>query len=111
MSLFDGMINKALPKLLTSAINSKLDNIGDINDLNINLQDKKMWGKLNLRGENEPLNFDIKFDISNEDEKYFLIIKDIFTTKIWLNNAFRTYAKDTKFPIPDEYKKYLKMVI
>ncbi len=111
MSLFDGMINKALPKLLTSAINSKLDNIGEVNDLNINIADKKMWGKLNLRGESDPLNFDIKFDVQKEHDRYILIIKDVFTSKIWLNNAFRTYAKDTRIPIPEEYNTYLKMIV
>lgn len=111
MGLFDGAANLMLPKLLKSGINSKLDNIGEVTELDINIKEKKLWGKLALRGEAELVNFEVKFDIIKEGENYFIVIKDIFTTKIWLNNAFRTYGRDKKIPLKEEYSKYISMLM
>jgi len=110
--MFDSLLNKTLITLLKSAINSKLDNIGEIESLDINTTDKKLWGKVLLRGEEKPLDFEVKYKISKgEDNQYYFDIVDLFTSKIWLNNAFRTFGKKNSFPIPKEYGKFVNMLI
>lgn len=74
------------------------EDIGSIDINELRSSDKYISGVLYLRGEEKPIEFNFKYLIFSRGENYYLKINNFFANRIWINNAFRMYAKEIELP-------------
>ena len=83
---------------------------GKMLQFDIDTNNKTLFAKVELDGENEPLSIDIKkYNIQQENDKYFITIIQMECSKKWLNTLIADFVINEKFEIPTEYIKYLSM--
>ena len=103
--------DKAISATVKTAINLKIKEFGEMLNLKLNSQNKTIELKLILLGEKEPLYVRVgNYDISNEGEKYYLMTKDIKTSKEWINIVAKNYLENQKFEIPKNIAKTIKII-
>lgn len=81
--------------------------------LNLNLDSKNKSMSLNvlLAGEEAPLEIDIgRYEIVCLDDKYYLEINDVSTSRLWLNVLVEETLNGEKLEIPSKIAKLLKVV-
>jgi len=86
-----------LSKLLEIGINYKLKGIGKMLNLNIDSKNKKINLEVMLKGEKEPFSISInKFDILEENGKYYITIVNIDASREWINIVTEKFYKTQK---------------
>lgn len=108
---FVGLKDKALSKGLEFAINLKIKEFGEMLNLKLDSQNKTISLELMLLGEKEPLNVEVgSYEISEEDGRFYLIAKDIKTSREWINIVAKNYLENQKFEIPENIAKTIKII-
>ena len=93
-----------LSKGIQFAINKYLKEAGKCIECKLNTKNQTIEIKLELIGESEVLVLQGDYDLKKEnDEKYFICIKDIKTSKEWVNILAKEYLKEQIFEIPEKY--------
>jgi hypothetical protein len=104
--------DKALSMAIKKAINFKLKEIGEMLELKLDSKQKTLDLEVLLDGEKEALGIHIgTYTIDEIEGKYFLSVKDITTSRAWINTLIEQYFQQNRFEIPEEYAKMLKVVI
>jgi hypothetical protein len=104
--------DKALSLAIKKAINYKLKEIGEMLSLKLDSKEKPLDMEVMLEGEKEPLKVHIgNYTIDLEDGNYYLNIKDIATSRVWINTLIGQYFSQNRFEIPEECAKMLMMVV
>jgi len=104
--------DKALSTTILSILNKKLKKFGTISELRLDTKNKKIRLKIGLKGELESLLITIhKYEIKEIDEKHYLIVQDIDTSREWINLVAKEYFHNEKFEIPKKFVKITKAVI
>ena len=102
-SLRDSVIRKTL--------NSKIKRFGKMLNLNLDSKNKSITLNVLLAGEESPLKIDIgRYDIVSHDDKYYLEINDVSTSRLWLNVLAEETLNGEKIEIPSKIAKLLKVV-
>ena len=65
-----------------------------------------------LLGEDKPLDIDIKsYELIEEDNKSFIKINEVETSKTWLNILIFEFVENNKIEISNKISKLLKIII
>jgi len=104
--------DKTLSRVVKETVNFKLKEYGEIVEFTLDSDEKTITLEILLEGEMEALRVEVKsYVIVQEDEKHFLLAKDIITSRAWINTLAEKYLYGQKLQIPAEYVKMLKLVV
>jgi len=104
--------DKTLSFAIKSAINFKIREFGEMLKLNLDSKNKTIELEVMLLGEKEPLYVNVgKYEIIKENDKYYLLAKDIKTSREWINILAKNYLENQKFEIPQNIAKTLQIVV
>ncbi len=104
--------DKAISVSIAQAFNHKLKEYGKMLQFNLDSKEKTITLEVMLDGEKEPLHVRVnRYEIFNEGDKSYLIVKDIVTSRAWINTVASQYLNNQKLEIPAEYVNILKMVV
>jgi len=104
--------DKATSHAVKHAFNYKLKEIGEMLNFKMDSKNKTIEFEVLLEGEKEPLSINVQnYEITQEGEKFFLIAKDITTSRKWINVIASQYLSGKQFEIPSEYISILKLVM
>lgn len=110
--MFQKMKDKALSKGLQIAINNQMKEYGEMLKFNLDSKSKTIELEIMLEGEKEPLHAKVNsYNLIEEQNKHYLIAKDIVTSRAWINSVASQFLSGQKFEIPTEYAKMLKLVV
>lgn len=94
------------------AINLKMKRYGEMMDFQIDSENKRILLKVSLKGEPEPLIVTVnKYEIMKVDGKDFLIIRNVTTSKEWMNLIAEDFMKDKEVELPDKFSRIIKMIM
>jgi hypothetical protein len=104
-------LNIVTSNLLKSVINKKIIRYGRMLNLNLDSKNKSITLNVLLAGEESPLEIDIgRYDIVNQNDKYYLEINEVSTSRLWLNVLAEETLNGEKIEIPSKIAKLLKVV-
>jgi len=104
--------DKALSKAILIILNKKLKRFGTIYELKLDTKNKKITLKIGLKGELEPLLATIhRYEIKEIEDKHYLIVHGIETSREWINLVAKEYFDNERFEIPKKLVKMTKVVI
>lgn len=104
--------DKALSVAILSILNKKIKLFGHVSDLKLNTNKKTIKLNVELKGELEPLLVVVnRYEIKEIEEKYYLIVYDIETSREWINLLSKEYFSSKKFEIPEKFVKTIKIII
>lgn len=73
---------------------------------------KSISFSIHPKGEEDPIDFKVdKYNLTNENGKFFIEVSDISTNREWMNIAIGNFMPKGKFPIPAEYEKLIRLVM
>ena len=91
-------------KVLNYILRKKLKAVGKMFDLNIDFKEKKLRCKLNLRGEENPIEVEIDgFEFFEKDGLYFIRIEKLKFGKEWIQALANNFAAGKEFSIEKKY--------
>ena len=103
------MKDKALSTGAKVAINQQIRNYGEVTQLQLNSQLKRMKMDILLNGESEPITVLIEYyEITEENN---LRINGITTSKEWINQLIYEYVEGKEIALPTEYATMLKALV
>ncbi len=81
-------------------------------NLNLDSKNKKINLEAMLIGENEPITINIgEYKIIQENNKFYIQIDDISTSKAWLNVVVTETLNGQKLELPGKIAKLLKVIV
>jgi hypothetical protein len=116
VGLFTSIVKAVEPLLPGSArewaarqyFNHKYSYFGVMTTLQIDSTNKKATLELELKGETQPLRVTIdRYELTTVGEKTFLEIKELTTSREWINVFAGKFLKGKKFEIPEVVKAVL----
>lgn len=115
MNLFKAL-TKSKDKILSVSLEKTFDlmikEYGSMLKFKLNSELKTIEFEILLKGEIESLKGIINnYELFTENDKYFIRVKEIKTSREWINIIAEQYIKDKKFEIPKQYAKMLKIII
>lgn len=80
-------------------------------NLKLDSKNKTMSLEVLLAGEDSPLELDVgRYDIVSKDDRFFIEINDVSTSRMWLNVLAEETLNGEKIEIPSKIAKLLKVV-
>ena len=93
------------------AINAKLRGIGEMTELSIDTKQKRIWMRVELIGEREPIEVEItRYRLETDDTGMQLTIEDATASREWLTVALREFVVGQSFPVPPKAEALLKLL-
>lgn len=93
------------------AVNSKLRGIGEMTELAIDTKNRRLRVRLELLGENEPIDIDVaRYELRQDPRGAEITIRSATASKQWLNAAIREFVIGKSFPIPPKAEALLKLL-
>jgi hypothetical protein len=81
--------------------NKQLTGIGKIISFSLNSLEKKASVSLDLRGEKETIRLDVlKYEILKQGRKYYFVVRDLSSSREWVEVAAKKYLKEKRMEIP-----------
>jgi len=106
------MLNNLKLKFISTFINFKIQRIGHMLNIKIDPDSKSIKLSILLLGEDKPLDIDIKsYELIEEDNKSFIKINEVETSKTWLNILIFEFVENNKIEISNKISKLLKIII
>ena len=106
------MFDRAKEFVLIKAINHKIKRIGHMISLKIDPETKALDLTVLLVGEDKPLDVSVKsYDFIEKDDKHFIKIGDVETSRTWLNVLLSEYLDNDEIEITPKISKLLKLVM
>ena len=104
--------DKTVSTAINMAVNSYIKEYGEMLKFNLNSEQKSIDMEIMLEGEKESLLVNIdRYELTKREDKYFLKIYTLKTSRAWINTLASTYLEGKEFEIPSDYAKMLKVVI
>jgi hypothetical protein len=100
-------------KYLINKYNFNLERYGNMSELKINTDDKKITLTLDLKGEDHPIYVEAKYKLEHlECGEPLMKIEDVDFSREWLKNLFDDYVpkENLEFPIPSNASGLLKVL-
>ena len=102
----------ALSATIKKLLNMKIEKYGAVHLLELDSNQKTMKIEVLLKGEQEILEAKVhKYSIEERDEKYFLVLHDVETSREWINLVIEDYLNKEEFELPEKYVSMIKAVI
>lgn len=80
-------------------------------ELSIDTKRKRLRVRLELVGENEPIDIEItKYKLRSNDRGTKLLIEEATASREWLNVALREFVVGESFPVPSKVEGLLKLL-
>jgi len=100
------MVEKMLSKAIKPTVSSKLSNLGELSDFEVDLMDKQVAFTIHLKGEVKPLKGSIRildFNFTEKDGKLLLIVRKVsLVAREWMSAALDQYwPGEVKFEVSD----------
>jgi hypothetical protein len=93
------------------AINTKLRSIGEMTELSIDTKNKRVRARLELLGENEPIDVEIvRYSLKGTGEMARITIEEATSSREWLTVALREFVVGQDLPIPAKAAALLKLL-
>jgi hypothetical protein len=93
------------------AINTRLRGIGEVSELSIDTQNKRVRLRLELAGETEPIAIDVtQYRLRSGDKGARLTIEAATASRPWLDTVLREFVIGETFPIPAKAEPLLKLL-
>ena len=93
------------------AINKKLRSIGQMTELSIDTKKKLIRVRLELLGENEPIDVEIlRYGLKEKGETTYLTIEEVTSSREWLTVALREFVVGQDLAIPAKAAAVLKLL-
>ena len=93
------------------AINTKLRSIGQMTELSIDTQNKRVCVRLELLGENEPIDVEIlRYSLKEKGENTCITIEEVTSSREWLTVALREFVVGQDLAIPAKAAAVLKLL-
>ena len=109
MGAKDWLVEKAGMAMLNQAV---LKPYGTITKLKLDTTARSLDAELELKGEMQPVRLHVQeFEIREAEDRAFIIIRKIETSREWLTTAARDFVVDREFELPDSVKKFLPMIL
>lgn len=109
MGAKDWLVEKAGMAMLNQAV---LKPYGTITKLKLDTAARTLDAELDLKGEMQPVRLHVQeFEIREADDRAFVVIRKIETSREWLTTAARDFVIDREFELPDSVKKFLPMIL
>jgi len=87
--------------ILKPVINSYLSDLGKIIDLKLDSANRYITLNIQLVGEATPLTVRIlKYEVQKTEDQNYLIIRELETSKEWINIALQKWYPEPEIPIP-----------
>ena len=110
--MFKNLKNKTISFTLKQIINFKIKEYGEMLKLNLDSENKKIDLEVMLIGEKEPLSVQVEsYEIIQKENKYFLVAKNIKTSREWINIVAKNFLENQEFEIPKNLADTLKIII
>jgi hypothetical protein len=98
--------------LLEHAVNKPMAPYGKIMDISLNSREKKITLQVLLKGESEVTSLTVEeYDLVEESDQTFLIVKKAIVSKEWLNVLVQEFLIGKKFPLPSKYARIIKLAL
>ena len=94
------------------AINTKLRSIGEMTELSIDTKNKRVRLRLELLGEQEPINIDVlRYSLKEKDGTTYITIEEVQSSREWLTSALREFVVGEDLIIPPKASAILKLLV
>ena len=94
------------------AINAKLRSIGEMTELSIDTNNKRVRARLELLGEKEPIDVEIlRYSLKEKGETTYITIEDATSSREWVTAALREFVVGQDLPIPPKVGAVLKLLM
>jgi hypothetical protein len=94
-----------------SAINSKLRGIGEVTELAIDTKTKQVRLRLELVGEQEPIEIQItEYRVRTTERGTDVTIERAIASRQWVNVALQEFVVGQWFPVPPKAEALLKLL-
>jgi hypothetical protein len=93
------------------AINTKLRSIGEMTELSIDTKNKRLRARVELLGEQEPIDVDIlRYSLKEKGETTYITIEEATSSREWLTVALRQFVVGQELAIPRKAGAILKLL-
>jgi hypothetical protein len=93
------------------AINKWLNTIGKMTELSIDTKNKRMWVRLDLNGEKEPIEVEIlRYTLKTEGETAYITVKEANASREWITTVLRDFVVGQDIAIPPKAVALLKLI-
>jgi hypothetical protein len=93
------------------AINTKLRSIGQMTELSVDTQNKRVRVRLELLGENEPIDVEIlRYSLKEKGETTYITIEEATSSREWVTVALGQFVVGQDLPIPAKAGAVLKLL-
>ena len=93
------------------AINTKLRSIGQMTELLIDTKNKRVRARVDLLGENEPIELEIlRYSVKEKGETTYITVEEATSSREWLTAALREFVVGQDLPIPAKAGAVLKLL-
>ena len=93
------------------AINTKLRSIGQMTELSIDTQNKRVCVRLELLGESEPIDVEIlRYSLKEKGENTCITIEEVTSSREWLTVALREFVVGQDLAIPAKAAAVLRLL-
>jgi hypothetical protein len=93
------------------AINRRLKSIGEMTELSIDTKEKRIWVRLDLVGEKEPIEVEIlRYHLKTNGETVYITIEEATASREWLTVALREFVVGQDITIPTKAAALLKLL-
>lgn len=108
MGAKDWLIQKAAVAMLNQSI---FRPYGNIKDLKLDTTGRSIEAEVELNGESQAVRIQVpEYEIIEEGDTAYFIVKEISTSREWLTALARNYAVGRRFEIPESARAYLPML-
>ena len=93
------------------AINTKLRSFGEMTELFIDTKKKRVRVRMELLGENEPIDVDIlRYSLKERSETSYITIEEVTSSREWLTVALQEFVVGQDLAIPAKAGVVLKLL-
>ena len=109
MGAKDWLVQKTALAMLNQSV---LKPYGTLTNLKLDTAERTIEAELDLKGETHPVRIRVsEYEIIEEADATYLILKGITTSREWLTTLARDFAVDRRFKLPDAARSYLSMLL
>lgn len=93
------------------AISAKLRFLGEMTELSIDTNKKRVRARLELLGEKEPIDVEIlRYSLKEKGETTYITIEEATSSREWVTAALREFVVGQDLPIPAKAGAVLKLL-
>ncbi len=116
MSLLTAIFKTLVPLVPASLVhrgareffNHRFPSLGTMTTLQIDSARQRVTLDLELKGETQPLHIVIdRYELTTVDEKTFIELKEVTTSREWMNVLAKEFLKGKKFEVPEAVRSVL----